>query len=615
MTIRFEDLGRLGHSLALDPIDYAIQGNAILGIRESGKSYTATCIAEKLMDAKIPIIAFDPIGVWRWLKVGAKGQGYPVVVAGGAAPDLALTPEAAPEIVRAAIREGVSLVIDLFSPQLTKGDWRRIVRAAVQVLFFENPGHGLRHVFIEESAEFVPQLLRSFGTGEGNPALVYAEVERLVRMGRNNGLGCTLINPRAEGLNKEVLELCDMLFLHRQRGRRSLENLRKWLDMIGSQDAKEIQSSLATLPQGQAWILMAGSDQPVRVKIPEKRTYHPNPRELRGEIVETARPAADVSKFVKQLQAQLEEMARAKAAAEQKPPVKQRQVFDPADAQRLADRQEGYELGREEGRQEGYAIGWKAGSAAAFEYASGTVSAGLARMVDGFKAMPMMPLLVGKDYQPHPSSEHQRRGLEAFEAGRGTIPAEPAPDPPPHQRQPPPRAETKPPAPAVAVTKRGNGAVKVPLKSAAKTILPAIVQLGEATWSEISIVAGVRAAGGYWYGGITELRNAGLIVEEGDRVRANLPEAARGAYGAKPGRSQIAQMWAKKLKKPGSAMLDALMRSDEGRLSFAELAEQINVKPFGGYWYGGLSYLRDAGLVTQDDDGIELVPLLKAREL
>jgi len=66
--------------LALDKIkipitEYASQGNAILGIRDSGKSYTATFIAERLLDAGVPFVAFDPIGIWKYLRVAGKKAG------------------------------------------------------------------------------------------------------------------------------------------------------------------------------------------------------------------------------------------------------------------------------------------------------------------------------------------------------------------------------------------------------------------------------------------------------------------------------------------------------------------------------------------------------------
>src|SRR6185312_11748955 len=111
-------------SLSLDPIEIGSQGNAILGIRDSGKSYTATYLAERLFEAGIPFVAFDPIGVWRFLRVpgGPKGKGYPIVVAGGEDGDLPLNPASAPMIVEAAMQNGVSLVIDLFDMHISKAD-------------------------------------------------------------------------------------------------------------------------------------------------------------------------------------------------------------------------------------------------------------------------------------------------------------------------------------------------------------------------------------------------------------------------------------------------------------------------------------------------------------
>ena len=44
-------------SVSLDVTAYASQGTGILGIRDSGKTYTATMLAEHLMDAGVPILA------------------------------------------------------------------------------------------------------------------------------------------------------------------------------------------------------------------------------------------------------------------------------------------------------------------------------------------------------------------------------------------------------------------------------------------------------------------------------------------------------------------------------------------------------------------------------
>jgi hypothetical protein len=285
--------------LSIDMRDYASQGNAILGIRDSGKSYTATYLAERMLDCGIPFTAFDPIGLWRFLRVPGKGKGYPVVVAGGEHGDLPLTLASAPEIVRAAMREGVSLVLDLYSLELSKADWKRIVQQCVRVMLYENKGHGLRHVFIEEAAEFCPQRV---GPDQGQ---VYAEVEKLARMGGNALLGYTLINQRAEEVNKAVLELCDGMFLHRQKGRNSLVALGKWLDVAGAKGGKDLVESLPELPQGECWAWPAGTTVPVRIKVPAKSTFHPDRRAMRDGIATASQKAVDVGAFVQQLSGSL----------------------------------------------------------------------------------------------------------------------------------------------------------------------------------------------------------------------------------------------------------------------------------------------------------------------
>lgn len=291
--------------LRIDAAEYASHGNAILGIRGSGKTYTATGLAERLFDAGIPFFAFDPIGVWRYLRVPGRGNGYPVVVAGGQAGDLPLTVDAAPELVRAAMQGGVSLVFDLFDMTLSKADWRRIVTAAVRVMLHENHQHGLRHVFIEEAAEFVPQKVLD--------GVVYAEIEKLARMGGNVRLGYTLINQRSQEVAKAILELCENVFLHRQRGKNALENMDKWLQVAGAAEQKKIIASLPELPQGECWAWLGGDvpQPPVRIKVPAKQSLHPDRRVMRADADVAAVEPVDVAEFVARMQAMLAKPVKA----------------------------------------------------------------------------------------------------------------------------------------------------------------------------------------------------------------------------------------------------------------------------------------------------------------
>lgn len=288
---------------------YASQGNAILGIRDTGKSYSATLLAENLLDASIPIVAFDPIGIWRFLKVPGKGNGYAVVVAGGESGDIPLTPESAPGIVKAAMQENVPLVLDLYSMELSKADWKRIVETCVRTLLYENKKFGLRHIFIEEAAEFCPQRV---GPDSGR---VYAEIEKLARMGGNASLGYTLINQRAEEVNKAVLELCDCLFLHRQKGRHSLTALGKWLDVADASSSREIIKSLPSLAQGECWVWQQGSKEPARVKMPQKSSFHPDRRKP-AQITHAIHDQVSVDAFVAKIKSALPAVSKLKDKSE-----------------------------------------------------------------------------------------------------------------------------------------------------------------------------------------------------------------------------------------------------------------------------------------------------------
>lgn len=299
-------------NVTLPLADFCVARTGILGITRSGKTYAAKGIAEQLMDAGIPILVFDAIGVWRHLKTpgdGAGAKGYPVVVAGGESPDLPLNPHSAAEIVRAAMRENVSLVIDLYDAKLSKADWRRIVASCFRTLLYENKT--VRHIFLEEAAEYCPQKIMD---GE-----VYAEVEKLARMGGNKGLGLTLINQRAQELNKAVLELCDNLVLMRQRGSHAIDSLEKWLDRASPDTAKEVAKSLSAMVQGDAWVWTEAADKPVRTRTLPIKSFHPDRRST-GNI-EAKRPSVDAGKFVARLSGELSkviEEARANDPAELK---------------------------------------------------------------------------------------------------------------------------------------------------------------------------------------------------------------------------------------------------------------------------------------------------------
>ena len=285
--------------------EFAIAGTAWLGIKKAGKTYGAKGVAEQLMEQGIPLVIFDAIGTWRFLKTPGDGRGargYEIVVAGGESPDVPLTSANAGEIVKAAMRSNVSLVVDLYDPQLSKKDWRKIVQDGFHALLYGNKQCGPRYVILEEAAEFIPQ--RVFD-GE-----TYAAVEKLARMGGNAGLGVALVTPRAQEINKAVLDLCDNLVLMRQRGSNAIYAIQKWMDRVAKDTANKIAESLPSLGSGECWVWAENSDVPQQTRTHTIRSFHPD-RTKQSDLTAKRKPV-DTASFVSKLLGDLPKIAAEK---------------------------------------------------------------------------------------------------------------------------------------------------------------------------------------------------------------------------------------------------------------------------------------------------------------
>lgn len=531
------DLIRLG-PLEIAACEYAIQGNAILGIKDSGKSYASMFLAERLMDAGVPIIAFDPIGVWRFLQVGAKGAGYPIVVAGGEHGNLPLSPESAPEIVRAAMREGVSLVLDLYSMELSKADWKRIVQSSVRTLLYENKAFGLRHIFIEEAAEFAPQFV---GRGDAD-GKVYAEIEKLARMGGNAQLGYTLINQRAEEVNKAVLELCDSLYLFRQKGKNSLLSLGKWLDAAGAVGAKEIVPTLPTMPQGECWAWVSGSDRPLRVKIPEKRTFHPDRRQAHdGAPVE--REPVNVSAFVERMSALLT--------------TPEPEAVTERDVEYIVDDEENNRL-------------------------RGVVAELEEQLAQA---------------RSEAQEAHERLGQIALLIG---APMPVAPPREPERAEPPPPTRPREAAPPV----KPNGHAHGKLAKAERSVLTALAQYPQGrTKTQVAILGAYAVTGGGFNNALSALRSQGYIEGGGDHLKITAAGLkALGPFQPLPRGRALLDHWLRQLDKAPRTILEAVAKSYPRPLTKEAIAAQTDYEAGGGGFNNALSRLRTLELITRGHD-------------
>jgi hypothetical protein len=219
----------------------------VFGKKGAGKTYAAAVWVEQLLLNKVPVIVLDPVGRWWDLGVNADGKspGFPIAVIGGRHGQIPLTPDMGGAIARYVAEKHVPTVVDL-SDQ-SKGTWRRVVADFCDQLFAINDAP--MHVILEEAPEFIPQ--RFFG----DQAVVFGAVDRLVRLGRNRGIGITLIGQRLQTTNKDSLSQVDMLTVMRLIDPQGRKAAREWVIAKGEEErADDFVDALTSLKTGTGYI-------------------------------------------------------------------------------------------------------------------------------------------------------------------------------------------------------------------------------------------------------------------------------------------------------------------------------------------------------------------------
>ena len=242
----------LGTRLDLGAHAFATNVVAALGMRGSGKSNVMTVAVEGLLKADIQVIVLDYVGIWFGLRLTPAGKPSPfeIPVLGGRHGDIALVSGAGRQVAEALAASHSSAVLDISA--FSKGERIKFAADFGEAFFHVKKSHeGPVFLLLEEAQRFVPQVMRF-----SDPALsrCLGAFEEIAEVGRNYGIGLGLISQRPQKINKDVLNLAELVFAFQTNGVLERKAIAEWVQEKGAEGRNEVTGELPSLPRGTALV-------------------------------------------------------------------------------------------------------------------------------------------------------------------------------------------------------------------------------------------------------------------------------------------------------------------------------------------------------------------------
>ncbi|RQG91695.1 DUF87 domain-containing protein [Natrarchaeobius halalkaliphilus] len=244
-----------GTELSLPVIELLTGRGFATGKSGSGKSNTASVIAEELLESGFPLLIVDTDGEYYGLK-----EEYEMLHAGADEEcDIQIGPEHAEQMAALALEENVPVILDV-SGYLDEDVANELIREIARQLFVKEKK--LKKPFllvVEEVHEYIPE---GGGVGETGKLLI-----KIGKRGRKHGLGILGISQRPADVKKDFITQANWLVWHRL----TWENDTKVVGRIIDTEYAELVSEL---DDGQAFVQTDWNEADVRkVQFRRKRTF------------------------------------------------------------------------------------------------------------------------------------------------------------------------------------------------------------------------------------------------------------------------------------------------------------------------------------------------------
>jgi len=242
---------------------------AIMGRKGSGKTYTGGRLFEQMHGIGAQCVALDPVGNWWGLRSSASGKskGLDIPIFGGEHGDIPITPGSGKMMAEVIVNRHISCVVDL---KLFRANQRKefVTDFAEELYHLKSTQRSPMHIFLEEARKFIPQK----PMGKMDTRMIGA-FEDIVRLGRNYGLGVSLIDQRPQSVNKEVLSQTELLILHQLTGTHERKVMKEWVQEKTTDGVNSLDE-LASLQAGECFFWSPGLMRTfAKVKVGKKRTY------------------------------------------------------------------------------------------------------------------------------------------------------------------------------------------------------------------------------------------------------------------------------------------------------------------------------------------------------
>jgi hypothetical protein len=250
----FGGSGETGTEVSLPVVELLTGRGFVTGKSGSGKSNSASVVAEKLLDNGFGLLIVDIDGEYYGLK-----EEYEILHAGADEEcDIQITADHAEKLASLALEQNVPIILDI-SSYLDESEAEEVLTAVARSLFAKAKKQKQPFLLlVEEVHEYIPE---NGSVGECGRMLI-----KIGKRGRKHGLGICGISQRPADVKKDFITQCDWLLWHRLTWNNDTKVVGRILD-------NDYADAVEDLDDGEGFLMTDWAESIQRVQFFRKQTF------------------------------------------------------------------------------------------------------------------------------------------------------------------------------------------------------------------------------------------------------------------------------------------------------------------------------------------------------